>query len=283
MKKYKSFRKPYRFKRLKPTGQRRRKLKSIISNRFFWLAVLILIILGGIFYFMVFSPVFQVEKIKVEFFNRQTIPVEEIQTEVESQINKRIFSFPTKSVFLANEKEIFGKISKKFPQLLKINIAPDFPHTLKVKIFEREPTAVFYQGENYFFIDKEGIIFDLVKYPLSNGAEEYLKISNLTAYLPLNLGERVIKKEQISQILKIESKLKNDLKITLEEVLIISEERMNLKTAEGWEIYFNPKGDIAWQLTKLGAVLEKEIPSEERRNLEYIELRFGNFAPYKYH
>ena len=97
------------------------------------------------------------------------------------------------------------------------------------------------------------------------------------------MGERVIKKEQISQILEIKSKLENDLKITLEEVSIISEERMNLKTTEGWEIYLNPKGDIAWQLTKLSAVLEKEISSGKRGNLEYIELRFGNFAPYKYH
>ena len=155
MKKYKSFRKPYRFKRLKPVSQRWRKLKSVISNRFFWLNILILIILGGIFYFMVFSSVFQVKKVRVEFFTRQTIPVEEIQAEVESQINKRIFFFPTKSVFLTNEKEIFGKISKKFPQILNISVKPDFPNTLRVKIFEREPAAVFYQEENYLLIKKE--------------------------------------------------------------------------------------------------------------------------------
>jgi len=66
------------------------------------------------------------------------------------------------------------------------------------------------------------------------------------------------------------------------EVSIISEERLNAKTSEGWEIYFNLEGDINWQLTKLGAVLEKEIPPEKRENLEYIDLRFGNFAPFKY-
>jgi len=32
----------------------------------------------------------------------------------------------------------------------------------------------------------------------------------------------------------------------------------------------------------LRAVLEEEILPEKRKNLEYIELRFGNLAPYKY-
>jgi len=53
----------------------------------------------------------------------------------------------------------------------------------------------------------------------------------------------------------------------------------------GWEIYFNlqkDQKDIDWQLVKLRAVLEEKIPSENRKDLEYIELRFGNFAPYKY-
>jgi len=96
------------------------------------------------------------------------------------------------------------------------------------------------------------------------------------------LGNKVIEKEFLSSILDTESKLENNLKIPVEEVLVVSDERINLKTSEGWEIYLNPKGDVDWQLTKLSEVLEKEIPLEKRGNLQYIELRFGNFAPYKY-
>jgi len=88
------------------------------------------------------------------------------------------------------------------------------------------------------------------------------------------LGERIAEKEIISQIIDLESKLKEDLKIPLKELTIVSEERLNAKTLEGWEIYFNLKGDLNWQILKLKAVLENRIPPEKRGNVIYIDLRF---------
>jgi len=105
-----------------------------------------------------------------------------------------------------------------------------------------------------------------------------LKIKNLVQEIELKLGNRVIEKEKLNQIFSINSWLKNNLKISLKTVNIISGERLNMETFDGWEIYLNPQGDIDWQLTKLKAVLE-EIPFEKRKNIEHIELRFGNLAP----
>jgi len=68
----------------------------------------------------------------------------------------------------------------------------------------------------------------------------------------------------------------------VQELLIVSEARFEAKTLEGFQIYFNFQEDLDWQLTKLKAVLEEEISQERRKNLEYIDVRFGNFAPYKY-
>ncbi len=73
-----------------------------------------------------------------------------------------------------------------------------------------------------------------------------------------------------------------ELGVLVEEISVISEERINVKTSQGWEIYFNPKKDLEWQLRKLGADLDEFIPLEKRKDLEYIELRFGNLAPFKY-
>ena len=64
--------------------------------------------------------------------------------------------------------------------------------------------------------------------------------------------------------------------------MIVSDEKLTGLTTEDWEVYFNLQKDIEWQLTKLRAVLEEKIPPEKRKDLEYIELRFGNFAPFKY-
>jgi len=271
----KKYRKPYRIK----------KKKSIFRNRFFWLGILILIVFIGLFYFLVFSSFFQIKEIKISgnsafaeaSADRQKISVENIQEVIEKEIEQRVLFLPTKSIFLADFPKIKAKISETFPQIAQINFKREFPDTLTVMIEERKPTAVFNREDLYFFLDKEGIIFENT---LAGG--QLIKIKKAVKAKELKLGDRVLEKELISAILEIESKLENDLKITIEEVLVVSDERINIKTSDGWEIYLNPKGDIEWQLTKLRVDLEEEIPQERRKDLEYIELRFGNFAPYKY-
>jgi len=262
----KKYRKPYRVKKKKP----------IFRNRFFGLGILIFVVIVGIFYLIYFSSFFQIKEIKIS--GNQKVLTENLQKVIQNQIEKKILSHPSKSIFLINLKEINEMVLERFPQLAKVNLKRSFPDTMLIEIEERKPVAIFLQNENIFFIDREGIIFEQVV----DVKPQQIIIRNLDATKELKLGEKVIEKELLSKILEIEFKLKTDLKIESPEILVVSEERLNVKTSEGWEIYFNLEGDINWQLTKLGAVLEKEIPLERRKDLEYIDLRFGNLAPFKY-
>ena len=85
----------------------------------------------------------------------------------------------------------------------------------------------------------------------------------------------------LSKILIIFSGLEN-LSIKTKEIIIVSDERINVTTIDDWDIYFDQKKDLDWQITKLKVNLEKNIPPERKGELEYIELRFGNLAPFKY-
>jgi cell division septal protein FtsQ len=249
--------------------------KSILKNRFFWIGILILVILVEAFYLICFPPVFQVEKIEIS--ETQKTDIKELIKMVQNQIKRKIFSFPTKSIFLVNLSEIAKEAQENFPQIAKISLTKRLPDILIIQIEEREPIAIFLQDEECFFVDREGIIFERV-FVLG---DERLNIKKPTID-EVTLGDEVFSEEGASQILFIEKKLKKELNINPQELLIVSEERWNIKTSEGWEIYLNPQGDLEWQLTKLRLDLEEEIPPERRKDLEYIELRFGNFAPYKY-
>lgn len=277
----KKFRKPHRIKRLQPTRhillrQRRRHLKSIFRNRSFWLGILILIICGGIFYLICFASFFQIKKIEISG-KEQKVLFSEIQKTIDEKIGQKILSFPSKSIFLVNFNQVRQAFLEKFPQIAKVNLKRNFPDKVIVQIEERKPVAIFGLEEKYFFIDKEGVIFE----PASE-EREYLKIKSLNLNQPLNLGQKALEKELLTLILEVKEKIHNDFKIPLTEILLVSEETISFKTLEDWEIYFNFKNDLAWQLTKLKAVLDKEIPQEKRKDLEYIDVRFGNLAPYKY-
>jgi cell division protein FtsQ len=260
----KKYRKPYQFK----------KKKSILKNRFFWWGILTVILIGGIFYFFFFFEIFQIKKIEITGLEKT--PIEKIKTITKKNAENMIFFFKTKSIFLVNLNKIKKEILKNFPQVEKIDLKRKFPDTLLLQITERKPVAIFCGKINCFFIDKEGISFEATE----RKQDFILLKKNIDQ--EINLGEKIIEEKKLSKILEVQMKLKNELKIFSEEILLISEERFNIKTSEGWQIYFNFQEDLGWQLTKLKAVLEKEILPEKRKDLEYIDLRFGNFAPYKY-
>lgn len=265
MKKFKGFRKLHRFKRKRP----------IFRNRYFWISILSLIGAWTIFYFLTFAQTFQVREIIVKGENR--ITTEEIKSIAEKWLEKKILALNTKSVFLVDPKVIRENILKSFPQIREIKIKRGLPNFLNIIVSERVGVATFCHHNQCFLLDGEGIIFE------SAPSDSYLlRIQSAALAGQVSLGKRAVEEESLQKIQKITSSFKDNSKILIREVLIVSEERLNIKTVEGWEIYLNPEDNIESQLQKLELVLEKQIPPDKRKDLEYIDLRFGNQAYYKY-
>ncbi len=257
------YRKPYRIK----------KKKSILKNQFFWLIILVSIIFGSIFYFLFFSEVFQVEKIIVT--GEKKVSNEALKLLIEEKLENKILFFKTKSIFLVNLNETRKDILNQFPQIAEVEIHRGFPDALNIVVVERLGIATWCVVDKCFLTDENGIVFE------EGEGENLSRINDSRKTTLPTLGEKIIEKENLSKILEINSKL-SDFKIPIKEFMIVSDEKLTGLTTEDWEVYFNLQKDIEWQLTKLRAVLEEKIPPEKRKDLEYIELRFGNFAPFKY-
>lgn len=236
------------------------------------------------------SPTFQIEKIIVlrrTQDNPQPVELvvtgepkvsnQAIKSLIENKLENKILFFRTKAVFLVKLDEIKKDILNSFPQVADVEIHRGFPDSLNVVVTERTGLVVWCWEEKCFFADNEGIIFEE-----SPTETDLIKIINKQNQKPSILGEKSIEKEELSKILAIENELKSGLKIPIKEFLISSADKLIVVAAENWEIYFNLEKDIQWQITKLRAVLEEEIPKDRRKDLEYIEVRFRNFAPFKY-
>ncbi len=249
----KRYRKPHSYKRK----------KSILKNRFFRLIILILILVSSFCWFLFFSRTFQVKKIII--IGEEKIAKEEIQK-----------FFPKENIFLIDLDSIKENILNNFPQIAEIKVKRSFPDILSVSITERKAVAIWCQEGQCFLLDQEGIIFE----PVFEKKSDYVTIED--KFNSKKLGDLALEKDKLLKILDIDSKLRENLNIPIEKFVISNNEKLTALTKEGWEIYFNLEGDIEWQITKLVAVLENKIPKEQRGDLEYIELRFGNFAPFKY-
>lgn len=244
-----------------------KKKKSILRNRFFWISLFILILIGGLLYLLFFSSFFQIKEIEISG-NEKVLTVD-LQNTIYSSATRNFLVFSTKSIFLFPSNQIKEELSEKFPQIDQFILKRKLPDSLVLEIQERRATAVFCKETDCFFIDEKGILFEeiLEEVPLE------LIIIKSEIEKSINLGEEIIREENLQRILKIRTKIEKNLKIDIKEV-ILSFEKLTVLIGEGWEIYFDISGDIEWQLIELSLVLEKQIPLEKRGELEYIDLKF---------
>jgi len=243
--------------------KRFKRKESIFKNRFFWLSFFILILIFGLSYLFIFSQIFKIEEIEISSTDDSLkLKVEEV---IKSEIGKNIF--------LVNLNEINKEILNQFPEIAQLSLKRKFPRIISVQIEIREPVGIWcYQSyDKCFFINKEGIIFKAVGEESIEGKVMILSLKEREIFV---LGEKILIPQILELILEIKKELGKNLKIEVENFTIVSEKRLNVRTKENWEIYFNLKKDVGLELTKLKVLLEKEIPPEERRNLEYIDLRF---------
>lgn len=251
--------------------------------------------MGLVFYLVCFSSFFQIKKISIS--GSEKIKQIDFQQLIENHIQKKILFFFSKSIFLQDFKKINNVLSEQFPSIEKLVFKKKIPDQLEIKIFEKKPKAIFCslfpnfasqnlgkekqeiaEIENCFFLDNKGIIFERT----DQTDLEILKLEKKDINEEIKLGDKIIEENILSRISDVENEIKTNLKIPVEKIFFVSEEEVNIKTKQGWEIFFNLNEDINWQLLKLKTVLGKKIPLEKTKDLEYIELRFGNIASFKF-
>lgn len=256
-----------RYKRKKTLNRKKRRvlLKNILIFFLFFFFSFALI------YFFVFSSVFFIKEIKI--LGNEKISKEEIMPLINAQIDKKIFSIPSKSIFIVNSAEIRRELMERFPNIYNVEVKKRISLALEVKIKERLPNIPWCQNEICFYIDEEGIILG-----------EIVKNENTFLSLDLQrdkifLGEKIIDKKSISFVNEIKKELKNGINYFL---LLEDEKRINVFMEEDWVAYFSLEENILRQAENLKIVLAEKIPEEKRKDLEYVDLRFKNRAYFKY-
>ncbi|MCX6738422.1 MAG: hypothetical protein NTY11_03360 [Candidatus Parcubacteria bacterium] len=245
-----------------------RKRKSILKNKYFWLAFLAILIAVGFFYFLVFSPVFQLKGVIVK--GASFVNPTEVENFIREQSNKNIIFFPTRSIIVFNSKKAEQLILKKFLPIDKVKIRRQFFNKLVVDFLEKEPKAVFCPVGTCFLIDKEGMVFRPIEKESVSPSRAVIIFDG-----KVNLGDTVISKENLAFIIEV-------FKFLKQRDVLISEFKISPSKIEGvisdskLAIYFNPQKNAEQQAQDLILVLENQNSpdSNSKGAKEYIDLRF---------
>jgi cell division septal protein FtsQ len=275
----------YRKHHVKSKIKKLRPKKSILKNKWFWFLTFAGITFFAVLYFIFFSKYFSINNVLIS--GNKDIKSEDILQISNEDIIKELFSIgswsvSTKSIILVNSSSIKQNILNKFPKIKEVLVTKKLFQTLNIEIKERNAVAIFCKEgqtppKDCYFIDESGIIFEELK-ELQNKFVIIRKndLSNESIF-----GNEAVEKKIIEAIIKIQKVLNDNYNVDIIDALITSPFRLNIKTAENWEIYLATDSDLNMQITKLDLLLKEEITQEARKTLQYIDLRFKDKAYYK--
>ena len=232
----------------------------------------------------------QVKNIAIS--GNEKVKTQDLQELVSNDANIELLSFwnikiVSRSILFIDSNKINNDILKKYSVVENVRISKKLPETLTLDITERKPIGAFCPSagastelsrmssgqavDQCFSIDNSGVIFG------SAGAvpENTTIVRQLFNSGQVFTGEQVVVENIISAIYKIQKSLKDNFQIDLKEALVTSPIRLNIKTDESWQIYFDLShdSDINAQITKLNMLLNNEISATGRKLLRYIDLR----------
>ena len=255
-------------------GKWRRRKKSFL-RAFLVFLIILFVFLGSI------VGIFAWDKFKIKFVIVEgafVLSENEIRKEIENIMSikvlgiipqDRIFSFPIK-----NARE---NLYSQFGRLSYVEIERNFPDKILIKVEERKPVAVLCLSvdKECFFIDKTSFVFESAPF-FSSGV--FVKFFDER---DLRLGQRefLLEEEIFEKLLSFKKRLESNFQVI--EIHLKDKDVCEFYMQDGWRLIFNEKDDLDLVYGNF-MVFFKEIMDEySNKNIEYIDLRFGNKVFYK--
>lgn len=227
------------------------------------------ILLVSITSFFLSSDLFRIKEVRIEGLT--TIPTETIEPIVWDYLNER-----SGLLFRASNRFLFDQ------DTLKETLAVSFAfaqidakregNTLSLVLTEKTSHVLWVSGEDVYLADRQGAIIRTVQQEeATEDIPRFVDLNN-TRIAP---ETTVLTTEELERIESFHSYLQAQ-QFTLVETRIdrLAGKWMSTVVSEGFQILFDPSGDIPAQALRLETVLREKVP--DRSRLEYIDLRFGD-------
>ena len=274
---------------------RRKKRRTKIS-RIVLAVVFFMVLIIGLSYL---SQYRKITISQIEVAGNHIISQDEIKKVVDQDLSGKYLHLFARNNFLIYPKKIIHRdLIASFPRLDKLTISLENLKTIKINLSEHSgaflwcgdkiPENQEQIGENCFFVNNDGYIFDKAPYFSGN---LYFKF-----YLPVDsssssaLGKQMMPKDDFIALVKfIDAVNVLDLKPVSFVLNSDGTKEIYLAHSEGAtvpKIIFNKKNDLEKIANNLSLAIKKPEFADEIKNkyntLLYIDLRFDNKVLYKF-
>lgn len=253
--------------------------------------IFLFVLLCVLFFFTVRIQSLQISDISIRGF--ETLREEDLANALSSILSDSFAHglIPNSFIFFTPVQKISIQIKELFPSIAHAHMQTKFPNTLIVTITEHQLFGVLCNDTDSkdtpnqnqrermcAYIDTEGVAYQ--KAPETQGFL-ILKISLDTP--TITIGQQVIDRTVIQHIAQFNKTLPQIIgsPIINYHIQRPASHELAIITERGFSLLVKDDADVDATLYTLKTLLEKEIGSK-RRNLDYIDLRFGNKVFYKF-
>lgn len=230
----------------------------------------------GILYGLFLTPVFAIERVDIQ--GTVGLSREALRQAVQHQLQGRRWHLVSQRNILALDTKTFEQELEEQFAIADIKIKKDHPHTIVINVVEQARSALWSARGKLYALDGQGVITGEVQ---QLAAPSAAVIYDKSAKVPVP-KEHVLAQPVVDFVIAL---LQNERIQALHPQFLLVEEpnksEIELKVGEGWRIYFDTSAPLSSQLQNLDLTLRNTITPDARKNLEYIDLRFGERVYYK--
>lgn len=257
---------------ISPRDAKQAQLRQIVF------AILASIILIISIYIIVFSEVFQWRTVVI--VGTTNISDDRIESVVNNIGEGRAWGVvPQKNLLFFNIREAQTELRNEISQIGAVQIKRQLPNILKVYVEERDPVIIWETDGRRFYLDLDGVVSKEIVGDPEISLPTIKDLSN-RAVVP---REAVVTHNFVEFIKELIDTFHKETGLDAAEFVTPSplSREVHVVTSDGWMLYFTSTRTLSSQYKKLLLILNKELTAEQRRNLEYIDLRIPDKIYYK--
>ncbi|MCR4334825.1 MAG: hypothetical protein NUV47_03830 [Patescibacteria group bacterium] len=246
---------------LSPKSAKKKRVKLIAKISF---VIFIVIIIIGSFSYSLRSPILRIQNIEV-VGNNGVVSKDIINFVKDQIIGNYFFLFPKDNSLLYPNAFLKNSILSSFIKLDNVDIHLKNLNTLEISVSERKPYVLWCAGEllsteECYFMDKKGLIFSKAPAFSGNVFVQYY-------------GKKYYQDDQFEQL---DSFIKSIQKLDIQATAVFAKEDGDFEvTSTTGKIIFNNKKSYDDILENLMIIMK------EKKNINYVDLRYGNKVYFK--
>lgn len=224
---------------------------------------------------------------RTEVFTVQAVTVvdarEHTREAVQAIIERTVERLPlNRNIFFVPIQTIEIEIVSALPQVRTVYITRKLPGTIKVIVQEKTPELLLLSGGKYYFVDQAGVPYEEAR--LETLPEVVLPtVKNNDRSATVTLGAAAVDTSFVAFLKEVQKELPKRTGSQVAEVRIpsLAAREVHFTLDNNWQVRFDVTRSAAQQLNILQRLLTTTISEEEKKTLEYIDLRIPNRVYYK--